>query len=49
MLEKINKIGLTTPEDIMYDNSYTKDLLEWLDSEKNKEVKTITWFEYESL
>lgn len=49
MLEKINKIGLTTPEDIMYDNSYTKDLLEWLNSNKDKDVKTITWFEYESL
>lgn len=44
------KIGLTTPEDIMYDDSYTKDFLEFLDSIKNKkEAKTLTWFEYESL
>lgn len=45
----ITKIGLNTPEDILYDNSYTKDFINWLESDKFKEVKTITWFEYESL
>ena len=47
MSEKINKIGLTTPEDLMYDNSYTKDLLKWLSSDKD--IKTINLIEYESL
>ena len=45
----ITKIGLTTTEYILYDDSYTKDFLEFLDSIKSKEVKTISWFEYESL
>lgn len=31
----ITKIGLTTPEDIIYDDSYTKDILEWLDNVSN--------------
>jgi len=48
MSKKINKIGLITPEDLMYDNSYTKDLLEWLSSNKDKDIKTIL-IENESL
>ena len=49
MSEKINKKELTALEDIIYDNLYTEDLVECLSSNKDKYVKTITWFEYESL
>jgi len=60
------KIGVCSPESVMYDSSFAEDFTKWLDgvsnslddffkltdalreSENNK-VKTLTWFEYESL
>ena len=48
--DKITKIGISSPEDVMYDSSYAEKFLEFLDWLKNDtEVKTISWFEYESL
>lgn len=60
------KIGISSPESVMYDSSFANDFIKYLDgisdsldeffkltdalreSENNK-VKTLTWFEYESL
>ena len=45
--EKITKIGISSPEDVMLDSTFAEDFLNYL-SGKN-EVKTISWMEYESL
>ena len=41
-------IGLTSPEDIMYDNSYTKDFLDWLDSLKSNDTNTVDEYDIHS-
>ena len=45
--KKILKIGISSPEDIMYDDSFSYEFLNYLD--KSKEIKTISWMEYETL
>ena len=60
------KIGISSPESVMYDASFGEDFVKWLDNisdslddffkltdalreSENNKVKTLTWFEYESL
>ena len=60
------KIGISSPESVMYDSSFGEDFVKWLDNisdsldeffkltdalreSENNKVKTLTWFEYESL
>lgn len=45
--DKITKIGICSPESTAYDSTFAEDFINYLSN--NKEVKTLTWFEYESL
>lgn len=44
---QITKIGISSPEDVMIDSSFAEDFINYL--EGNKECKTISWMEYETL
>lgn len=45
--DKITRIGICSPESTAYDSTFAEDFIKYLSD--NKEVKTLTWFEYESL
>ena len=45
--QNIIKIGISSPEDTFYDSSFAEDFINYL--EGNKECKTISWMEYETL
>ena len=43
----VTKIGISSPEDTAYDSTFAEDFISYLKGKD--EVKTITWFEYETL
>ena len=48
--DKTTKIGISSPESVMYDSSFAEDFIKYLSDMTDKnESKTISWFEYESM